>query len=293
MSRSRGGAGRQRWNSAPQARVRRERRHPSVSRWARGSWHGLRRLPAGPLELPRPPLQDPDPLQPPKYCTSEATAGGALLYVAVYSSSQRTAISPGHNPKTRDLSSQSPHNPPICAPSLPTSREFQDGPHPRTTAQQEPLSLVPGNFTAQRQAVSCLALLLPSHGGVNFLKPPGSHGPSRPISPLQPQRTPSLTHACTHTHTHTYTLHCHECRGSSPTAMPVTPAQGVGCGLRQAPAPRRYLPVCLWHLSRHLVLAWISPPAVPAQAPFCFSFTFWLSGALSPWNSLPMSFVLG
>ncbi|MXQ85448.1 hypothetical protein E5288_WYG011377 [Bos mutus] len=75
---------------------------------------------AVPLKGPR----DPDPLQPPKYCTSEATAGGALLYVAVYSSSQRTAISPGHNPKTRDLSSQSPHNPPICAPSLPTSHPF-------------------------------------------------------------------------------------------------------------------------------------------------------------------------
>lgn len=89
-----------------------------------GSWPGLQRLPAGPLELPRPPLQDPDPVQPPKYRTSEATAGWALLYVAVYSSSQRTAISPGHNPKTWDLSSQSPHNPPICAPSLPTSCEF-------------------------------------------------------------------------------------------------------------------------------------------------------------------------
>ena len=84
---------------------------------------------------------------------------------------------------------------------------------------------------------------------------------------MQPQRTPSLTHACTHTHTHTYTLHCHECRGSSPTAMPVTPAWGVGCGLRQAPTPRRYLPVCLWHLSRHLVLAWISPPGVPLRLP--------------------------
>ena len=113
-----------------------------------GSWRGLRRLPAGPLELPRPPLQDPDPLQPPKYCTSEATAGGALLYVAVYSSSQRTAISPGHNPKTRDLSSQSPHNPPSVLPVSPQAVSSKTAP----TLVQQPNK----NLSAWSQGTSQL-----------------------------------------------------------------------------------------------------------------------------------------
>lgn len=104
-----------RWNPASQARVRRgettsqrQQMGPAAGLACRGRQQAL-------LELPVLPCRTLDPLQPPKYRTSEATAGWAL-HVAVYSSSLEDSDQPRTQPQ--DSGSELPvsHNPPyLCS----------------------------------------------------------------------------------------------------------------------------------------------------------------------------------
>ena len=70
-----------------------------------------------------------------------------------------------------------------------------------------------------------------------------------------------LPDTCMRAHTHTHTLHCRECRGSSPTAMPVTPARGSGS--TKLPLPAGICPsVCGISAG-----TWCWPGSVPLQSP--------------------------